>query len=104
MAHSIHGKMCGCAGKTVRPLDSTYTIPEHFCDEVASKISPRDGLYTAQNNEAKWHSSIHCHSVNKHCFVMCAWKIRQKMQIAALLVTNLVQFNLMNEFQLIYKN
>jgi len=36
----------------------------------------------AQNNEAKWHSAVHCHSVtvNKCCFVVCAWKIKQKMQ------------------------
>jgi len=35
-----------------------------------------EGLHSAQNNEAKWHSAVRCYSVNKRCFVMCAWKMR----------------------------
>jgi len=30
-----------------------------------------DGLHTAQNNEAKWHGAICCHSANKRRFVVC---------------------------------
>jgi len=55
----------------------------------------------AQNSEAKWHSAVRRHSVNKRCFVMSARNIRQKMRIVVLFVTNLVQFNLTNKFRLI---
>jgi len=80
-------------------LDLIYRLRR--CSRLSWSI---DGLHTAQNNEVKWHSAVRCHYVNTCCFVMCVWKIRQKMRITVLFVTNLVQFNLINEFQLIYKN
>jgi len=42
-----------------------------------------------QYNEAKRHSAVYCYSVNKCCFVMGVWKIRQK---------NVNNLSLLNEF------
>jgi len=58
---------------------------------VINVHGPTDGLHTAQNNEAKRHSAVRRHSVNKRCFVMCAWKLRQ----------NANNLSVMNEFRLI---
>jgi len=35
MAHSDCGRMCGCAGETVRFLENTCHIPERFCGGVS---------------------------------------------------------------------
>jgi len=56
-------------------ISVAFTVCSYNCKSFI------DGLHTTQNNEAKWHSAVRCCSVNKRCFVVCAWKIRQKIRI-----------------------